>query len=136
MRMPAPHRGCSWNWNPAARASGWWACISAIRSAPPPCGHEIASCSSLRKCYGEPVIVVGDFNLTPYSPYNDDFLQASGLTDCSQGRALQPTWPVWFPPLWMTIDRCFVTAGIAVAGYRVGPSLGSDHNSLVIDFRP
>jgi endonuclease/exonuclease/phosphatase (EEP) superfamily protein YafD len=83
---------------------------------------------------GEPLIVVGDFNLTPYSPYNSDFLAASSLHDCSRGRALQPTWPSWFAPLWMEIDRCFVDARVAVAGYRVGPSLGSDHYALVIDF--
>ncbi len=85
---------------------------------------------------GEPVIVVGDFNVTPYSPYYSDFLAASGLRDCSRGRALQPTWPVWFVPLWIPIDRCFVDSNIAVASYRVGPSLGSDHYAVVIDFRP
>ena len=83
----------------------------------------------------QPVVVVGDFNLTPYSPVSADFLTQSGLNDCGRGRPLLPTWPTWFAPLWIPIDRCFVSADIGVVRYVTGPAIGSDHYPLVIDFR-
>jgi endonuclease/exonuclease/phosphatase family metal-dependent hydrolase len=83
----------------------------------------------------QPVMVVGDFNLTPYSPFSADFVTHSGLRDCSRGRPLEPTWPAWFAPLWIQIDRCFVSRDIDVARHAAGPALGSDHYPLVIDFR-
>jgi endonuclease/exonuclease/phosphatase family metal-dependent hydrolase len=82
----------------------------------------------------EPVVLIGDFNLTPYSPYNDDLLSGSRLRDCARGRPLTPTWPTWFAPLWIEIDRCFVTPEIRIASYQVGPAIGSDHYPLVMDF--
>lgn len=84
---------------------------------------------------GQPAVLVGDFNLTPYSPFSADFVAQSGLRDCSRGRPLEPTWPSWFAPLWIQIDRCFTSRDIGVARYATGPALGSDHYPLVIDLR-
>ena len=84
---------------------------------------------------GQPVMLVGDFNLTPYSPFSSDFVTHSGLRDCSRGHPLEPTWPTWFAPLWIQIDRCFVSRDVDVVRYDTGPALGSDHYPLVIDFR-
>jgi endonuclease/exonuclease/phosphatase (EEP) superfamily protein YafD len=81
-----------------------------------------------------PVVAVGDFNLTPFTPHNGDFVMGSGLRDCSRGRPLAPTWPTWFAPLWIQIDRCFVSNGVGVARYEVGQHIGSDHYPLVMDF--
>ncbi len=83
----------------------------------------------------QPVVLVGDFNLTPYSPLSTDFVTQSALRDCSRGRPLLPTWPTWFAPLWIPIDRCFVSRDIGLVRYATGPALGSDHYPLVIDFR-
>lgn len=83
----------------------------------------------------KPTIVVGDFNVSPYSPYNDDFDAAAKLRDCSRGRPLEPTWPTWFAPLWIQIDRCFVSPGVSVARYHVDTAIGSDHYPLLMDFR-
>jgi endonuclease/exonuclease/phosphatase (EEP) superfamily protein YafD len=83
----------------------------------------------------QPVVLVGDFNLTPYSPFSTDFTRHSGLRDCSRGRPLEPTWPTWFAPLWIQIDRCFASRDVEVVHYTAGPALGSDHYPLVIDLR-
>ena len=82
-----------------------------------------------------PAVVVGDFNLSPYSPYSDDFVTTSRLRDCSRGRPLEPTWPTWFAPLWIQIDRCFISSGVSVARYQVDPAVGSDHYPLLMEFR-
>ncbi len=82
----------------------------------------------------DPVIVAGDFNLSPFSPYSGDFEKAADLDDCSRGRSLEPTWPAAFAPLWIQIDRCFTSPGVGVARYAVGPSIGSDHFPLLMEF--
>lgn len=87
----------------------------------------------LRK-QSEPVLLVGDFNLSPYSPFSSDFVADSRLSDCSRGRPPDPTWPTGFAPLWIQIDRCFTAGDLAVARYAVGPAIGSDHYPVVIDF--
>lgn len=81
-----------------------------------------------------PVIVVGDFNLSPFSPHSLDFESAADLFDCSRGRSLAPTWPAGFAPLWIQIDRCFARPGIGVSRYDVGPAIGSDHYPLLMEF--
>jgi endonuclease/exonuclease/phosphatase (EEP) superfamily protein YafD len=81
-----------------------------------------------------PVIVVGDFNVSPYSPRSRDFVTTSALQDCSVGRPQEPTWPTDFPLLGIQIDRCFVSAGVGLAHYRLGPTIGSDHYPLIVDF--
>ncbi len=46
-----------------------------------------------------PVLVTGDFNCTPWSPYFSDLLQKTGLRDARLGFGFVPTWhahEVWF----------------------------------------
>ena len=44
-----------------------------------------------------PVAVMGDFNVTPYSPFYADWLAKTGLTDTRRGRTLSPSWPTYLP---------------------------------------
>jgi endonuclease/exonuclease/phosphatase (EEP) superfamily protein YafD len=97
--------------------------------------RQIAELARELRAVAQPVVVIGDFNVSPYSPYNADFVTSSRLRDCSRGHALAPTWPTSFAPLWIQIDRCFVSEGVGVVGYQVGPELGSDHYPLIIDVR-
>jgi endonuclease/exonuclease/phosphatase (EEP) superfamily protein YafD len=97
--------------------------------------REIAALARQLRALDGPVALVGDFNLTPYSPYNADLLSGSRLRDCGRGRPLAPTWPTWFAPLWIEIDRCFVTPDIRIASYQVGPAIGSDHYPVAVDLR-
>ena len=78
---------------------------------------------------GEAAVVVGDFNLTPYSPYFATFSRESGL-QAVQGRWLpQATWPVVLGMAWfgMPIDHSFVSPDLTVLAREIGPALGSDH---------
>ncbi len=81
-----------------------------------------------------PVVMMGDFNLTPWSPYFGDLLEAGNLEDSRRagGGGLQTTWPTdhWY--LRIPIDHALVSAGIVVLSREVGPNLGSDHFPVVL----
>lgn len=80
-----------------------------------------------------PVLVVGDLNLTPFSPHFDALLAATGLRDARRRHGLHFTWPAAWAPLWIPIDHCLAGGGIGVQAVRRGPDLGSDHYPLEID---
>ena len=84
-----------------------------------------------------PVIVAGDFNMTPWSPYFRDTLATGGTIDAAQTHWPLPTrhpehmpWAYW---LGVPIDHVLLTPGIGVHDYRVGPELGSDHQPVTAD---
>lgn len=80
----------------------------------------------------EPVVVLGDFNLTPYSPHFRGWLARSGLRDSAAGRGLGFTWPTFMPLLGIPIDHCLVGPGLTVTERRRLPKFGSDHYPLLI----
>ena len=83
-----------------------------------------------------PVIVVGDLNLTSYSPFFADLLKNADLRDSRQGRGVQASWSPRIPLLFsIPIDHCLVSGEIEVAGRRVGGKHGSDHRPVVVDLR-
>jgi endonuclease/exonuclease/phosphatase (EEP) superfamily protein YafD len=79
----------------------------------------------------EPRVVLGDFNMTPYSPYFADFLEITGLRDPRAQFGLGFTWPTFFPVLGIPIDHCLVSPDLGVAQYRRLPGFGSDHYPVV-----
>jgi endonuclease/exonuclease/phosphatase (EEP) superfamily protein YafD len=81
-----------------------------------------------------PVMVLADFNFTPWSPLYQDLLRETGLRDTSRGFGLQPTFPAYYPPLYMPIDYGMVSPEIAVLDHTVGPLVGSDHFPVIVDF--
>lgn len=82
------------------------------------------------------VILVGDFNVTPWSWHYDEFVRRTGLLDSRSGFGLQTTWPALLPPLLrVAIDHCFVSPGLVVTSRCVLGSTGSDHLPIVVDVR-
>jgi endonuclease/exonuclease/phosphatase (EEP) superfamily protein YafD len=80
-----------------------------------------------------PLLIAGDFNITPWSAHFGEVLSASGLNDCAVGRAVAPTWPAQFPPLGISIDHCLASKHWRSLHVQTGPNLGSDHRALVVD---
>jgi len=72
-----------------------------------------------------PVVVLGDFNTSPWSPAYRDLVTAGGLTSASGGHIA--TWPVWFAPFRVPIDHILVRGPVTVLDATRGPDLGSDH---------
>jgi endonuclease/exonuclease/phosphatase (EEP) superfamily protein YafD len=81
----------------------------------------------------EPIVVLGDFNLSPYSPFFGDWLDAAHLEDTLAGRGLDFSWPSFFPPLGVPIDHCIVSPEFAVLARRRLEDFGSDHLPLLIE---
>lgn len=83
----------------------------------------------------EPLVIVGDFNLTPYSPYFTTFLERTDLRDASTGNGPIVTWPTYLPVLGIPIDHCLISADWQVVDYRRQPAYGSDHFPVLVALR-
>lgn len=82
-----------------------------------------------------PLLVLGDLNLSPWSPWFARLLADSGLRDSRRGRGIQPSWPAGWWPLWIPIDHVLFSEGIHVRHREIGPAIGSDHYPVIVDFR-
>ena len=82
-----------------------------------------------------PVVVAGDFNVTPFSPHFRDLLARAGLRDAAAGQGWSGTWPSWFWPARIPIDHILVGGPLGVASFRRGPFIGADHFPVIADLR-
>lgn len=82
-----------------------------------------------------PRLLVGDMNLTPFSPYFGDFLQRTGMVDARRRYGPAGTWPAWFKPLLIPIDHCIADPNLPIASVRNGSRVGSDHYPIEILLR-
>jgi len=82
-----------------------------------------------------PLILLGDLNITSWSPHFQDLLESSGLRDSRLGWGIQPTWPAnpWL--LRIPIDHALVSRDVRVIARRTGPAIYSDHRPIVLDFQ-
>jgi endonuclease/exonuclease/phosphatase (EEP) superfamily protein YafD len=80
-----------------------------------------------------PLVVVGDLNVSPFSPHFRDLLAAGALRSAADGYGWQPTWPSFMPPAGIQIDHALVNGPVTVERFRRGPSGGSDHLPIVVD---
>jgi endonuclease/exonuclease/phosphatase (EEP) superfamily protein YafD len=95
--------------------------------------EELAGVVAFSKAQREPLIVAGDFNLTPWSEYFSDALEESGLHDSARGFGLARSWPAQFAPLGIRIDHCLVSREWESVRVDIGPALGSDHLPVIAD---
>ncbi|WP_371357457.1 endonuclease/exonuclease/phosphatase family protein [Hydrocoleum sp. CS-953] len=80
-----------------------------------------------------PIIVVGDFNTSIWSPYYHQFVHKTGLINGRRGFGIQPSWPTDFPLFYIPIDHCLVSPEIQVLNSHIGENVGSDHLPLITD---
>ena len=78
-------------------------------------------------------LLVGDFNVTMWSPYYKRFINTSKLRNTRRGFGILPTWPSYYPLLSIPIDHCFVRDDIKVLKIRIGRKVGSDHLPVITD---
>lgn len=88
---------------------------------------QLAAMGALAASDPRPVIVVGDFNTTPWGFGFRQLVAPRGLRDSALGRGVQSTWPAqhWAPRI--PIDHVVVSREISVVSRFVGPDVGSDH---------
>jgi len=78
-----------------------------------------------------PLIVAGDFNVTPYSPVLAEWLERTELTDTRRGRGFGTSWPTSLPVLGIPIDHVLVSEDFLVSAHYYGAAFGSDHYPVV-----
>ncbi len=81
----------------------------------------------------DPVIVLGDLNVSVWSPVYSNFIRKSALVNTRQGFGVLPTWPTINPLVMIPLDHCLVSSSIGVAEMRTGPDVGSDHLPIIVD---
>jgi endonuclease/exonuclease/phosphatase (EEP) superfamily protein YafD len=94
---------------------------------------ELRELAALARATPGPVLIGGDFNITPWSPVFRDAVANSGLNDCARGHGVVTSWPSWFAPAGIRIDHCLASEHWRVTNLSAGPSLGSDHLAMIND---
>ena len=78
-----------------------------------------------------PMILVGDLNLTPWSPLFADFESVSGLRRAGRGYGMTPTW--YARPnfaMGLMLDHGLISDDLDCVSHQIGDGIGSDHRSV------
>lgn len=104
---------------------------------------QLAAVSSYIQRQNQPLILMGDFNLTPWSPYYRQLIETTKLHNTRLGFGILPSWPrpttdlslpSWLIPLVnIPIDHCLVSQQFRVRQIYTGTNANSDHASLIVD---
>ena len=80
-------------------------------------------------------VLLGDLNLTPFSPRFRHLLKATGLSDAQNGLGLLPTWaPNVFPTTFgLPIDHTLISDTLSVSYRTCNERFGSDHCPVVTE---
>jgi len=96
--------------------------------------EHLTALAELVKGIDGPVVVGGDFNISPWSGNWKDFILASGLKEARMGATLGPSWPEWLPAFGrIPIDHILVSSSIGVDSIGIGNNSFSDHFSIFAD---
>lgn len=96
---------------------------------------QLEEIAALTASLPKPTLLMGDLNVTSWSPHFRDLLAGAGLRDGRKGFGIQPTWPGLPWLLRIPIDHTLVSDDVEVVARRVGPDIGSDHRPVEIEFR-
>ena len=103
---------------------------------------EVATAAARRRIVeNHGVVLMGDFNTTPFSASFRRILDDGGLLDSATQPAERPRWPrpTWFsrwPGLGLSLDHMLLSPTWRIRERRLGPFFGSDHRPLVIELSP
>ena len=89
--------------------------------------RQLSQLSELARREAGPLLVLGDFNISPYSPIFATTLGASGLEDTGRERGWSFSWPTFLPILGVPIDLFLTSEHFVTLDHRRGPDFGSDH---------
>jgi endonuclease/exonuclease/phosphatase (EEP) superfamily protein YafD len=95
--------------------------------------QQLAALAEFAATLDGPVALIGDLNVTSWSPYFSDLIRTSGLRDSRKGFGVQSSWPTKLVPFGITIDHVLVSPEIAVRTRKIGADIGSDHRAVITD---
>lgn len=96
--------------------------------------QQIKNLVELINLQENPTMLLGDMNITSWSPFFKELIKFSRLIDTRKGFGLQPTWPADKPIFMVPIDHILVSEEISIHKRFTGPYIGSDHRPVVVDF--
>lgn len=88
---------------------------------------QLSKIAALARKEGNPVVVAGDLNVAPWSPYFRWLLEDGGLRDTRSMWDLWGSYPTQWPVGRARIDHVLISAQLGVADSGVGEDIGSDH---------
>ncbi|NQU59257.1 MAG: endonuclease/exonuclease/phosphatase family protein [Rhodospirillales bacterium] len=91
--------------------------------------RQVEKLSAMLQRIEGPLVVVGDFNATQWSPSFDKIIKGTGLKRVDGG--ILPTWPSQFSYLGIPIDQILITEEFTGSTMTVGPQVNSDHLPLI-----
>ena len=95
--------------------------------------RELAVIARWIKSQKHPVIVTGDFNITPYSHVYKEFIRETGLRNARQGRGMHGTYHSALPAFTrIPIDHTLISDSLAVRTYRTATVKHTDHLATVV----
>jgi endonuclease/exonuclease/phosphatase (EEP) superfamily protein YafD len=97
--------------------------------------EQLAAVARYVQTIDGPVVVAGDLNTTPWSPYFQDLLRDGQLLDGRRGFGIRPTWDGGRIIVRLPIDHVLVPPEIAIEEWRVGDDIGSDHRPVIVTLR-
>lgn len=85
-----------------------------------------------------PAVLIGDFNISIYSPVYKRYFLDRQHTDlpiypCRTNFGWTPTWPRYLPLFYIPIDHAFVNTGYKTANFRLLSTPESDHRAICVD---
>lgn len=83
-----------------------------------------------------PIVLMGDLNVTPWSPHFRLLEDNSQLRRAARGSYLTPTWhclPTF--PFGLALDHVLISDSLQCLRTTVGPSMGSDHRTITAELR-
>ena len=83
-----------------------------------------------------PMVVVGDMNLTPWSPLFGDFESTTGLRRAGRGYGMTPTW--YSRPHFafgLVLDHGLISEDLTCVSRVIGDDMGSDHRAVLLGIR-
>lgn len=95
---------------------------------------HLAELATTARQLPQPVMLIGDLNISTWSPYFQELQRNTGLKDGRPGFGIQATWPVGQPLLRIPIDHCLVSPAVEIHNWVRGPDIGSDHFPFMVDF--
>lgn len=95
--------------------------------------NQLFAVKSYLQSLSGPKILIGDLNISMWSPFYVKLLENSGLINARQGFGLLPSWPTFLPIFMIPIDHCLVSSDLRVVNIRTSHSIGSDHLPLIVE---
>jgi endonuclease/exonuclease/phosphatase (EEP) superfamily protein YafD len=95
--------------------------------------RQLQQIAALARATTEPLLVIGDFNISPFSPHFRQLLREGHLRAAAAGYGWLPTWPVFMPLAGIQIDHALVSPDLLVRHFARGPTDGSDHWPIQVD---